>query len=209
MSVLQLPVYLSGVHQLSGVPFINSAISMNGVYPVHHLRGPMMDRIVDSLKINKTNELSPSVYCLPSKLQKRRKREIGGCSAAAGESFVRKGRHGGHPKCRSNDRPLQCRSGCLERRAAFRQIGPLCLEWAALHRAPYRLQTLRRYTGRQTCSGSIRMKPRVGFGNALFLSDLATGTPDATMRAKLKAGEYPDIHRPSIKAWRTLAGRIK
>ena len=50
---------------------------------------------------------------------------------------------------------------------------------------------------------------KAGFGNALFLSDLATGTPDATMRAKFKAGEYPDIHRPSIKAWRILAGRIK
>lgn len=60
-------------------------------------------------------------------------------------------------------------------------------------------------------SDLFQRKPavKVGLGNALFLADLAIGTPDLEMRAKFTAGKYPDIHRPSIKEWRRLAGRIK
>jgi hypothetical protein len=50
-------------------------------------------------------------------------------------------------------------------------------------------------------------KRSVGYGNAMFLHDLATGVSDATMRAKYTAGEYPDLHRPSLQGWRKLAGR--
>ncbi len=48
---------------------------------------------------------------------------------------------------------------------------------------------------------------KVGYGNAKFLADLATNVPDETMRARFKAGEYPDIHTPSIPAMRKMAGR--
>lgn len=47
----------------------------------------------------------------------------------------------------------------------------------------------------------------VGYGNAMFLCDLVEGVPDATMRARFKAGEYPHIHAPSIQGWRELNGR--
>lgn len=50
-------------------------------------------------------------------------------------------------------------------------------------------------------------KPRVGYGNALFLADLAMGVPDTTLRAKIRAGEYPDLHKPSLKGWRMMVGR--
>jgi len=50
-------------------------------------------------------------------------------------------------------------------------------------------------------------KRNVGYGNAMFLCDLADGVSDATMRAKFKAGEYPDLHKPSIQLWRKLNGR--
>lgn len=50
-------------------------------------------------------------------------------------------------------------------------------------------------------------KPRVGYGNAMFIADLTMGVPDEVMRAKYKAGEYPDLHLPSVKGWRRLAGR--
>lgn len=47
----------------------------------------------------------------------------------------------------------------------------------------------------------------VGYGNAMFLCDLAEGASDDTMRAKYRDGAYPHIHTPSIKGWRALAGR--
>lgn len=47
----------------------------------------------------------------------------------------------------------------------------------------------------------------VGYGNAMFLCDLAMNVPDATMRERYKRGEYPDIHTPSISGWRRLNGR--
>lgn len=50
-------------------------------------------------------------------------------------------------------------------------------------------------------------KARPGHGNARYLADLALGTPDAEMRSKFKQGFYPDLHIPSLKAWRKLAGR--
>lgn len=50
-------------------------------------------------------------------------------------------------------------------------------------------------------------KPRVGYGNAMFLCDLADGVSDQTMRAKFKAGEYPDLHLASVQGWRKLFGR--
>lgn len=49
--------------------------------------------------------------------------------------------------------------------------------------------------------------PKIGGGNAKFLADLAEGVPDETMRQRYKAGEYPDLHTPSIPAMRKLAGR--
>ena len=39
----------------------------------------------------------------------------------------------------------------------------------------------------------IRKRP-VGYGNAMFLADLTEGVSDPDMRAKFKAGDYPDIH---------------
>lgn len=48
---------------------------------------------------------------------------------------------------------------------------------------------------------------RVGHGNAMFLADLAENVPDTTMRAKFRDGDYPDLHQPSINAWRHLRGR--
>lgn len=51
-------------------------------------------------------------------------------------------------------------------------------------------------------------KPRPGQGSALFLCDLADGVPDATMRAKWKAGEYPDVRTDYALGWRKLFGRI-
>jgi len=51
------------------------------------------------------------------------------------------------------------------------------------------------------------MKRKAGYGNAMFLADLTEGVSDPDMRAKFKRGEYPDLHRPSITPWRTLAGR--
>ena len=50
-------------------------------------------------------------------------------------------------------------------------------------------------------------KAKAGTGNAAFLADLAEGVPDAVMRERFKRGEYPDLHRASVKGWRTLAGR--
>lgn len=47
----------------------------------------------------------------------------------------------------------------------------------------------------------------VGYGNAMFLCDLAEGVSDATMRDRFKAGAYPHIHRASIDGWRRLNGR--
>jgi hypothetical protein len=52
----------------------------------------------------------------------------------------------------------------------------------------------------------IRKRP-VGYGNAMFLADLTEGVSDPDMRAKFKAGNYPDIHKPSIPGWRALSGR--
>lgn len=48
---------------------------------------------------------------------------------------------------------------------------------------------------------------RPGEGNARFLADLAERVPDQTMRAKFKAGHYPDLHTPSLAGWRRMAGR--
>lgn len=50
-------------------------------------------------------------------------------------------------------------------------------------------------------------KPRVGYGNAMFLADLAEGVPDEAMRKKFKGGQYPDLHMPSVNGWRALRGR--
>ncbi len=50
-------------------------------------------------------------------------------------------------------------------------------------------------------------KPKVGHGNAMFLADLANNVSDDEMRRKFKAGEYPNLHRPSVPGWRNLAGR--
>lgn len=46
-----------------------------------------------------------------------------------------------------------------------------------------------------------------GYGNAAFLTDLADNVPDATMRAKAKAGEYPHLNTTYAKGWRRLFGR--
>lgn len=51
-------------------------------------------------------------------------------------------------------------------------------------------------------------KRNVGYGNAMFLCDLVMGVSDEEMRRKFKAGEYPDLHIPSVAGWRRLAGRI-
>ena len=50
-------------------------------------------------------------------------------------------------------------------------------------------------------------KPKPGQGNARFLADLALGVSDDTLRAKIKAGDYPELHKPSIKGWRAMVGR--
>lgn len=50
-------------------------------------------------------------------------------------------------------------------------------------------------------------RKRIGYGNAMFLCDLAEGVSDAEMRIRFKRGDYPDVHRPSIAGWRALAGR--
>lgn len=47
----------------------------------------------------------------------------------------------------------------------------------------------------------------VGRGNAHFLADLAAHEPDDTMRKNFQQGRYPDLHKPSLPAWRKLAGR--
>ena len=51
------------------------------------------------------------------------------------------------------------------------------------------------------------IKRNAGYGNAMFLADLAEGVSDAEMRARWQRGDYPDIHRPSVAGWRKLAGR--
>lgn len=51
------------------------------------------------------------------------------------------------------------------------------------------------------------MTARAGYGNAQFLADLVGGISDEAMRQRWAKGDYPDIHRPSIPGWRTLAGR--
>lgn len=60
------------------------------------------------------------------------------------------------------------------------------------------------YTG--TTKPTAMTKP-IGHGNAQFLADLATGTPDKTMREHFKAGRYTPLHTPSVQGWRKLAGR--
>lgn len=52
-------------------------------------------------------------------------------------------------------------------------------------------------------------KAKAGTGNGAFLADLAEGVPDQVMRERFKRGEYPDLHKPSITPWRTLAGRTE
>lgn len=54
---------------------------------------------------------------------------------------------------------------------------------------------------------TAKPKVKAGTGNGAFLADLAMGVPDATMRERFKAGEYPELHKPSVKGWRNLAGR--
>lgn len=49
-------------------------------------------------------------------------------------------------------------------------------------------------------------KRNVGYGNAMFLCDLAEGVPDATMRAKFKAGEYPHL-TTFTQDYRVMFGR--
>ena len=48
---------------------------------------------------------------------------------------------------------------------------------------------------------------KVGYGNAMFLCDLADGVSDDTMRKKYRAGEYPHLHHASIDGWRRMNGR--
>lgn len=48
----------------------------------------------------------------------------------------------------------------------------------------------------------------VGYGNAMFLADLAENTPRTTLRANLDAGSYPDLHKPSVRGWMAMAGRV-
>lgn len=50
-------------------------------------------------------------------------------------------------------------------------------------------------------------KHNVGFGNAMFLCDLADNVPIETMRAKARNGEYPDLNPAYARAWRKLFGR--
>lgn len=52
-----------------------------------------------------------------------------------------------------------------------------------------------------------RPKRNVGYGNAMFLCDLADGVSDPIMRERFKRGDYPDLHIPSVAGWRRMAGR--
>lgn len=51
-------------------------------------------------------------------------------------------------------------------------------------------------------------QPRIGHSNAMFLADLTAGASFAELRANLDAGKYPEIHRPSVRGWMVLAGRM-
>ena len=48
---------------------------------------------------------------------------------------------------------------------------------------------------------------RPGQGNAAFLCDLADNTPDSTMNARLKRGDYGPLNPRFAKGWRRLFGR--
>lgn len=52
-----------------------------------------------------------------------------------------------------------------------------------------------------------RPLPRVGHSNALFLADLAINTPDATLKANIRAGKYPELAMRFVNGWRAMAGR--
>lgn len=52
-----------------------------------------------------------------------------------------------------------------------------------------------------------KLKRNAGYGNAMFLCDLAEGVSDATMRAKYLNSEYPHLHLASITGWRRMVGR--
>lgn len=52
-----------------------------------------------------------------------------------------------------------------------------------------------------------RPSRNVGYGNAMFLADLAEGVPDSALRQRIREGAYPHLHRPSITGWRALVGR--
>ena len=56
---------------------------------------------------------------------------------------------------------------------------------------------------------NLPTQPRrpAGYGNAMFLADLAENVPDATMRARFHKGEYPDLNRRFAQGWRKLFGR--
>lgn len=49
-------------------------------------------------------------------------------------------------------------------------------------------------------------KRPVGYGNAMFLCDLADNVSDQAMRAKYQAGEYPDLTRHA-QSYRAMFGR--
>jgi len=47
----------------------------------------------------------------------------------------------------------------------------------------------------------------VGYGNAMFLADLAEHVPDREIDRRRKAKEYPGLHLPSVPGFRAMAGR--
>lgn len=53
----------------------------------------------------------------------------------------------------------------------------------------------------------LRPPSKPGWGNGLFLADLAENVPDEVMRRKFKAGEYDGLNTTYAPMWRKLAGR--
>ena len=48
---------------------------------------------------------------------------------------------------------------------------------------------------------------RVGYGNALFLADLATGATDTDLKSNIRAGKYPELAMRFVNGWRAMMGR--
>lgn len=55
----------------------------------------------------------------------------------------------------------------------------------------------------------LDLKPNAksGWGNGLFLADLAVNISDAELRENIKRGKYPDLNFKYVNEWRRLRGR--